>query len=148
LAWHLFVHASIAMWSPASPGPPGATRTETDFVRHAQQTVASDWPSPRCTGGDNLNHSLSAALVRWVAEDRIWLTGPQGQIGILKNLASRRRVSERSQPSDCFSLHTQARLVANQIESAQHFGAQTAATAVISSRSPNLQAKVLASSDY
>ncbi len=70
----------------------GPTRTEADFLRHLQQTVASD---PLVTRWhlvvDNLNIHCSEALVRWVAEesDVSLDLGTKGKSGILKNLASR-----------------------------------------------------------
>jgi transposase len=70
----------------------GPTRTETDFVRHIQQTVASDTRVTRWhLVVDNLNIHCSATLVRWVAEesDLSLDLGVKGKLGILKNLASR-----------------------------------------------------------
>ena len=70
----------------------GPTRTEADFLRHAQQTVAS---APHVTRWhwivDNLNIHCSESLVRWVAEesDVSLDLGVKGKSGILKNLQSR-----------------------------------------------------------
>lgn len=70
----------------------GPTRTEIDFVRHIQQTVASD---PRVKRWhfvvDNLNTHCSESLVRWVAsESDVALDlGVKGKDGILKNVQTR-----------------------------------------------------------
>ena len=70
----------------------GPTRTEDDFVRHVQQTVAS---SPRITKWhfvvDNLNTHQSESLVRYVADesDLALELGVKGQSGILQSMETR-----------------------------------------------------------
>ena len=84
----------------------GPTRTEADFVRHVQQTVASD---PQVTRWhwvvDNLNIHASETLVRYVADesDVSLDLGVKGKSGILKNLPS--RVAFLSEPSHRIVLH-------------------------------------------
>ena len=46
----------------------GPTRTEEDFVRHIQRTVASDPDAEWTIIVDGLNIHWSAGLVEWVAE--------------------------------------------------------------------------------
>ena len=46
----------------------GPTRTETDFVRHVAQTVATDPSASFVFVVDNLNTHASASLVQWVAK--------------------------------------------------------------------------------
>lgn len=70
----------------------GPTRTEADFVRHLQRTVASDLHVTRWhLVVDNLNIHCSETLVRWVAEesDLSLDLGVKGKTGILKNLGAR-----------------------------------------------------------
>jgi putative transposase len=70
----------------------GPTRTEEDFLRHVQQTVASD---PRVKRwhfvADNLNTHCSESLVRFVANesDLDLDLGLKGKMGILANRKSR-----------------------------------------------------------
>jgi len=68
------------------------TRNEKDFVEHIQRRVASD-PRTRQWDfvSDNLNTHMSAALVRYVAEesDVAIDLGVKGKSGILKSKASR-----------------------------------------------------------
>jgi transposase len=69
----------------------GPTRTEADFVAHAEQTVATDPEAGWVFIVDNLNTHQSEGLVRWVArtcgleED----LGEKGRCGVLKSQASR-----------------------------------------------------------
>jgi len=69
----------------------GPTRTETDFVAHVEQTVATDPDAGWVFVVDNLNTHRSEGLVRWVAqaceieED----LGQKGEVGVLKSQASR-----------------------------------------------------------
>jgi transposase len=69
----------------------GPTRSEEDFLRHVQQTVATDPAARWIFVADNLNTHCSESLVRWVAEldgltDEL---GRKGKDGILHNTASR-----------------------------------------------------------
>jgi hypothetical protein len=70
----------------------GATRTEEDFCRHVEQTVATDPRAGWRFVVDNLNTHCSEALVRYVARlegiDPSTL-GQKDKTGILKSMASR-----------------------------------------------------------
>ena len=68
------------------------TRTEADFVRHMEQTVATDPTANWVFVMDNLNIHLSATLVEWVAE-KCGLDmdlGVKGKKGILESVDTRR----------------------------------------------------------
>jgi transposase len=69
----------------------GATRTEEDFVRHTEQTVATDPAGSWIFVLDNLNIHGSESLVKTVAEAcEIPLgLGKKGKSGVLKSVASR-----------------------------------------------------------
>jgi putative transposase len=71
----------------------GASRTEADFLKHIQQTVASDPRVPRWHFVvDNLNIHQSATLVEWVAQESglgDLDLGKKGKRGILKRCATR-----------------------------------------------------------
>lgn len=70
----------------------GPTRTESDFVEHIRQTVATDSKAPWIFVVDQLNTHISEGLVRLVAKfgsDRSDL-GEKGKRGVLKTMASRR----------------------------------------------------------
>jgi len=67
------------------------TRTETDFLQHIQQTVASDPKGKWIFIADQLNTHKSASLVEWIAKecevkDEL---GKKGKTGILKDMATR-----------------------------------------------------------
>jgi transposase len=69
----------------------GPTRTEADFLRHIQQTVAQAPQAQWIFVADNLNTHQSASLVEWVAatcgiEQDL---GVKDKHGILKSMASR-----------------------------------------------------------
>jgi transposase len=67
------------------------TRTEQDFLRHIQQTVATDPQGQWIFVVDNLNTHQSASLVRWVAQQS-GITqdlGRKGQRGILRSMVTR-----------------------------------------------------------
>jgi transposase len=70
----------------------GPTRTESDFVRHIEQTVATDPEGAWTFIVDGLNIHWPAGLAAWVAEhcepDRP--LGKKGKHGVLKNQATRR----------------------------------------------------------
>lgn len=70
----------------------GPTRTEEDFVRHIEQTVATDPEGAWTFIVDGLNIHWSAGLVEWVAQrcepDRP--LGKKGKAGVLHNQATRR----------------------------------------------------------
>ena len=68
------------------------TRTEADFLAHAQQVVASDPAAVRWHFvADNLDIHRSASLVQWVAQesDLDIDLGVKGKCGVLKNRQSR-----------------------------------------------------------
>ncbi len=70
----------------------GTTRTELDFLHHAQSVVATDLTVLKWHFVvDNLNIHLSESLVIWVAEesDLDIDLGVKGKSGILKNKQSR-----------------------------------------------------------
>jgi hypothetical protein len=69
----------------------GPTRTEEDFVRHIEQTVATDPNSSWVFVLDNLNIHCSESLVETVAEACEISTdlGKKGKSGMLKSVASR-----------------------------------------------------------
>jgi len=69
----------------------GPTRTEEDFLRHIQQTVATDAAARWIFVVDNLNTHCSESLVRWTAgleglEDDL---GRKSKYGVLQNTESR-----------------------------------------------------------
>jgi transposase len=67
------------------------TRTEADFLKHIQDTVASDPQGEWIFVADQLNTHKSASLVEWIAKilaiDKD--LGEKGKSGILKEMASR-----------------------------------------------------------
>jgi transposase len=69
----------------------GATRTEADFVRHIEETVATDRDGSWVFVLDNLNIHCSESLVQTVAEACEIPTdlGRKGKSGVLKSVASR-----------------------------------------------------------
>jgi transposase len=70
----------------------GPTRTEADFLRHIEETFASDPSAKRWHFvTDNLNIHRSESLVRWVAaQSQLTLDlGIKGKCGILKSCQSR-----------------------------------------------------------
>ena len=69
----------------------GATRTEEDFVKHIEQTVATDAAGHWIFIADQLNTHQSEGLVRWVAQ-QIGETqdlGEKEKRGILQSMATR-----------------------------------------------------------
>jgi len=70
----------------------GPTRTEEDFVRHIEQTVAADPDGTWIFIQDQLNIHASEGLVRWVAQvEQLDIDlGVKGKSGILQSLPSRR----------------------------------------------------------
>ena len=77
----------------------GSTRSEEDFFRHIQQTVATDPAAGWVFVVDNLNTHCSESLVRWVAElegGGVDL-GRKGKNGVLHDTDSRSAfLSERA----------------------------------------------------
>jgi transposase len=69
----------------------GLTRSEEDFFRHLQKTVATDPNAGWVFVVDNLNTHCSESLVRWIAElENVGVDlGHKGKHGILHNTASR-----------------------------------------------------------
>lgn len=69
----------------------GPTRTETDFVTHIEQTVATDPLAGWVFVVDNLNTHQSESLVAWVASacDLKTDLGKKGKEGVLQSQASR-----------------------------------------------------------
>lgn len=69
----------------------GATRTETDFLAHIQQTVATDPKGTWVFITDQLNTHQSESLVKWVAHSCGIRTdlGIKGECGILESMATR-----------------------------------------------------------
>ena len=90
--WCLIANWDVVQGQCVSPSI-GPTRTEQDFLRHIQNTVAQD---PGATGwrfvADNLNTHQSESLVLYVAQqegiDPSEL-GVKGRYGILKSMATR-----------------------------------------------------------
>ena len=70
----------------------GPTRTEEDFARHIEQTVATDEKAGWVFVVDNLTTHCSESLVRWIAKRESFDgdLGMKGHSGILKDVASRR----------------------------------------------------------
>lgn len=69
----------------------GDTRTETDFVAHIKQTVATDPEGTWVFVVDNLNTHQSESLVQFVAEAGAITDdlGVKGKRGVLQSMASR-----------------------------------------------------------
>jgi transposase len=70
----------------------GRTRTESDFLAHVQQVVASDLAATRWHFVvDNLNTHYSESLVLWVAQESNLTIdlGGKGKSGVLKNRHTR-----------------------------------------------------------
>jgi len=91
--WHVVLGQMIA----PTIGP---TRTEEDFYRHIQQTVATDPQAGWAFVVDNLNTHCSESLVRYVARlegIKPSTLGQKGKAGILESMASRQAfLSDRS----------------------------------------------------
>lgn len=77
----------------------GPTRTELDFIKHVDSTIATDPAARWIFVVDQLNTHMSESLVRLVAE-RCGIEddlGAKGSQGILKSMATRKRfLSDRS----------------------------------------------------
>ena len=88
----LCLTANLEIWCGCIIAPTlGPTRTETDFVAHVDQTVATDPSAGWVFIVDNLNTHQSEGLVVWVAR-ACGLTedlGAKGQRGVLQSQASR-----------------------------------------------------------
>jgi len=88
----LCLTANLEVWCGWIIAPTlGPTRTETDFLAHVQQTVATDPEAGWVFVVDNLNTHQSESLVVWVA--RAWGIagdlGVKGKRGVLKSQPSR-----------------------------------------------------------
>jgi hypothetical protein len=88
----LCLTANLEVWCGWILAPTlGPTRTESDFVAHVEQTVATDPAAGWVFITDNLNTHQSESLVLWVAqacgieED----LGAKGKRGVLKSQVSR-----------------------------------------------------------
>jgi putative transposase len=108
----------------------GPTRTEEDFLRHVQNTVASDPLVKRWHFvADNLNTHCSESLVRFVATESdldldLGLKGKTGHPGESQVAGC---VLERSEPSHCFPLHAQTHILDEPDRNlVEHLGAQIA----------------------
>ena len=91
------------------------TRTEVDFVKHIERTVATDAEADWVFVTDQLNIHQSEGLVKLVAkacgiaEETL---GKKGKSGVLKSLKSRKEFLAETEPSHSLCLHSEALLVA------------------------------------
>jgi hypothetical protein len=96
----LCLTANLEVWCGWIIAPTlGPTRTETDFVAHVEQTVATDPEAGWVFVLDNLNTHQSASLVLWVAQTCGLEAdlGIKGKQGVLQSRQSRAQfLSERS----------------------------------------------------
>jgi transposase len=92
----------------------GPTRTEADFIRHIEQTVASDPQAKWTFIVDGLNVHWSAGLVEWVAKrcepDRP--LGKKRQSGNSQITGDASRLLERSEPLHPIRVPAQAQFMA------------------------------------
>ena len=105
--WHVVLGQMIA----PTVGP---TRTEKDFCRHIQQTVATDPQAGWAFVVDNLNTHCSESLVRYVARLEGIEPGTLGQkdkAGILKSMPSRQAFLSDRKPSDSFRVLAEAQFL-------------------------------------
>ena len=88
----------------------GPTRTEEDFVKHLQQTVASDAEASWIFTADNLNTHCSAGLAEYIAK----LCEPETELGKKRERRSARehgqspRVSGKSRSSRAVRVFAEA----------------------------------------
>lgn len=92
----------------------GPTRTETDFVQHVAQTVATDPEAAWVFMVDNLNIHASEGLVQWVSQSCSLEQdlGKKRQSRCAEVASNAARVSVGQRPSNSLRVHAQAHVMA------------------------------------